>query len=362
VQATTLQVKVTDVQTGNTIVVTNTNRPLRVRLKAITPPDPGQPFSDTAREHLRALVMDRAVTIEYSDLSDGFLQARVILNQIDIASQMLRDGAAWYDRTGEYALSESDREFYARCEQAAREEKRGLWSDAKPVSPWDFRKSKQVGATTVTSTSLSTFRATEKPATATKTLSNRYFAGGDVEPGSIAGQPTFKLIAPNAAPDEWTTYRSDSPRFSIRVPGNSFFYQFPIVDDDLKIVNLNYVAGSNDGSVFVMMWTKGSGGNATDANVADATVQGLIKGINTYFERKALGITATSSSGHAVRIGGYGGKQYTLSAGVLSGFARIVSKRIGDQREIFALAVFTAPGDESGSTFLDSLKLVEAKK
>src|ERR1041385_4586050 len=116
VQAATLQAKVTEVQSGNTIVVSNINRPLKVRLKGIAPPEAGQPFSDVAREHLKALVMDKAVFVEYTDLSNGYLQAKVSFNQIDIGSQMLRDGVAWYDRSADYALSTADRDYYARCE------------------------------------------------------------------------------------------------------------------------------------------------------------------------------------------------------------------------------------------------------
>jgi endonuclease YncB( thermonuclease family) len=72
----TLQAKVTEVQSGNTIVVSNINRPLKVRLKGIAPPEAGQPFSDAAREHLKALVMDKAVFVNYTDLSDGYLQPK----------------------------------------------------------------------------------------------------------------------------------------------------------------------------------------------------------------------------------------------------------------------------------------------
>jgi endonuclease YncB( thermonuclease family) len=362
-RAATLQAKVTDVQSGNTIVVSNINRPLKVSLKGIAPPEVGQPFSDAAREHLKALVMDKAVFVEYTNLSDGYLQARVVLNQIDIASQMLRDGAAWYDRSVEYTLTASDRELYASCEQAARAEKRGLWSDPNPVSPWEFRKIKEAAATKpVAATNFSMFRATRKPTTAQRTLSNKYLGAGEIQPGSLAGTPTFKPISPNAAPGEWTTYHSDTPRFSIRVPGNSLIYEYPVLDSDLKIVNLSYVMGSSDGCVFTVMWTKGADDNATDVTVADSTVDALVKGMNTYFESAHSGVTASYSSGRAVRIGSYVGKQYSLSAGPLSGYARVISKRIGDQREIFAVAVFSSPGGEPSIGFLDSLKLGEAKK
>src|ERR1044072_5013407 len=140
VAAATLRAKVVEVQTGNSLVVTNTNRPVRVRLKAIAPPEMGQPFSSAAREHLQALVLDKAVVVEYSSITSDYLEARIIADGIDIGSQMLRDGVAWYDRSTDYGLTDADRVLYAQCEDAAREEKRGLWSDANAVAPWEFRR------------------------------------------------------------------------------------------------------------------------------------------------------------------------------------------------------------------------------
>src|SRR5262245_47624955 len=141
--AATLQAKVVEVKSGNTLVVSNTSRSVRVRLKSVAPPEAGQPFFDAARDHLKALVLDQAVTVEYTHLVDGYLEARVFLNGLDIGSQMLRDGVAWFDHSTNYGLKDSDRDLYAQCEQAARAEKRGLWQDAAPVAPWEYRRIQQ---------------------------------------------------------------------------------------------------------------------------------------------------------------------------------------------------------------------------
>ena len=90
--AATLNAKVTQVESGNTVIVSNINRPLRVRLKAIAPPESSQPFSEASREHLKALIFNKAVAVEYTNMSDGYLDARIYLDGIDIGSQMLRDG------------------------------------------------------------------------------------------------------------------------------------------------------------------------------------------------------------------------------------------------------------------------------
>jgi len=77
--AATLEAKVVEVPTGNTLVVSNTSRSVRIRLKAVVPPEAGQPFSEAARDHLRALVLDQTVMVDYTHLADGYLEARVIL-------------------------------------------------------------------------------------------------------------------------------------------------------------------------------------------------------------------------------------------------------------------------------------------
>src|ERR1041385_4666847 len=198
VQAATLQAKVTEVQSGNTIVVSNINRPLKVRLKGIAPPEAGQSFSDVAREHLKALVMDKAVFVEYTDLSNGYLQAKVSFNQIDIGSQMLRDGVGWYDRSGDYALSAADRDFYARCEEAARAEKRGLWSDQHATAPWEFRRAKEAELAKIDTLQTSTFAASQpmkRPKT--ESLANSDLLGGLFGGNSAAGAPAIHPVSEN---------------------------------------------------------------------------------------------------------------------------------------------------------------------
>src|SRR4030095_1474367 len=139
-RAATLQAKVLEVRTGNTLVVSNTNRSVRERLKSLAPPEAGQPFSSEAREHLIKLVLDQTVVVEYTHLIDGYLEARVFLNGVDVGSQMLRDGAVWYDHATGEELTDAALELYAECERAARAEKRGLWQQASPQAPWEFRR------------------------------------------------------------------------------------------------------------------------------------------------------------------------------------------------------------------------------
>jgi hypothetical protein len=85
--------------------------------------------------------------------------------------------------------------------------------------------------------------------------------------------------------------------------------------------------------------------------------------MNHYFESQKLPYTAKYGSVRTMSFGSYSGKQYSISAGdFMAGFARIISRRVGDEYELFILGVFSKTGDESAFDFLNSLKFVEGKK
>jgi endonuclease YncB( thermonuclease family) len=356
--AATLEARVIEVESGNSLTVTNTSRPVHVRLKAVAPPESRQPFSEAARDHLKALLLNQTVVVEYTHLAEGYLEARVFLNGTDIGSQMLRDGAAWYDRSLEYTLSPADREVYARCEQLARDEKRGLWQDSAAVAPWEFRKSQQV-TKTETAVSFNSVRemkaAREK--SRLKSFSTTDLMGGMVGPGSIAGNPSIKELWPNSAPGSWRALKANAPQFTISIPGNSYQFDYPILDAQKKITNIYYIIGDNEDAVYTVMWTSAADDGATDSAAADDAIQGFVRGMNSYYQSKGSAVRAVANEGRPVKIGSYAGKQYTLTSGVMSGVARIITRRVGDQREMIAMAVL-GPGSEwVGKEFLNSLKL-----
>jgi hypothetical protein len=178
-----------------------------------------------------------------------------------------------------------------------------------------------------------------------------------VAPGSIAGNPSFRQIAPNSAPGEWISYQPQSRRFSVRVPGNSKEYEYPVLDGDKKIININYVTGSDDDMFYLVMWTRGANAGHTDASVAADTVHGLLDGINKNLERIGQSLRVTAGPGRDMKLGDFSGKQYRLSLGSLSALVRVFSKQVDDQREVFMVGVFARPGVEPSVQFLNSLKL-----
>jgi len=357
--AATLQAKVTEVQSGNTIVVSNINRPLKVRLKGIAPPEAGQPFSEAAREHLKALVMDKAVFVDYTDLSGGYLQAKVSFNQIDIGSQMLRDGVAWYDHSGDYALSTADRDFYARCEEAARTEKRGLWSDQHATAPWEFRRAKEAELAKAETAQTSTFAASQ-PMKRSKggSLATSDLLGGLFGGNSSAGTPVVRPVSPNGTADRWIRIDSPNEHFSISVPSNSVEGSFG-GEDQKNPSSFHFLTGGSPEAFFVFVSAMGPQIPFANADVSDGMIQGLIAGMNEgasqHGEKDRLMVIKSS---RAVTVSGISGRDYTLSSQTFGGTARVLNRKVGEAQEIFVMLSLTRTGSEAlGSRFINSFKL-----
>lgn len=58
----------------------------------------------------------------------------------DVCLEQVRKGLAWWYREYQREQSESDRQAYAAAEEAARASKVGLWADASPMPPWEWRR------------------------------------------------------------------------------------------------------------------------------------------------------------------------------------------------------------------------------
>ena len=138
--ASGLEGQVAEVVDGGTITVISLKRPVKIRLIGLAALDPKQPYADVARQHLSDLILNKYVVVRYSRLQHGYLVGKVLLGDMDVGAQMIRDGVAWYDKPDESHLGEQERELYDASEQAARNERRGLWHDESPIAPWEFRR------------------------------------------------------------------------------------------------------------------------------------------------------------------------------------------------------------------------------
>jgi endonuclease YncB( thermonuclease family)/thiol-disulfide isomerase/thioredoxin len=131
---------VSEVRDGHSIVVTTGGRKLVVLLRGVDAPELKQEFGEVSQQYLASLILDKSVDVDFSQLASGHVVGKVYCNQLDIGLQVIRDGAAWFDKSSGYNLSEAERIVYADAQQAARNELRGLWRDGSPMPPWEWRR------------------------------------------------------------------------------------------------------------------------------------------------------------------------------------------------------------------------------
>ncbi len=125
---------------GDTIEVLHDGVAERIRLQGIDCPEKRQAFGQKAKEATAQLVFGRTVTVRTAGrdkynrtLADIFIAGGRVLNQ-----DLVRDGMCWWYR--KYAPDDAVLE---KLETEARTARRGLWSDPRPVPPWEWRKLKQ---------------------------------------------------------------------------------------------------------------------------------------------------------------------------------------------------------------------------
>lgn len=139
--ADTLSGRVVGVTDGDTITVLDASRQQhKVRLAGIDAPEKSQAFGQRAKQHLSQLVFGRPVTIEGSKLDRyGRLIGKVLVVGIDANLQQVKAGLAWHYKKYANEQSPSDRVIYAQAEDEARSRRIGLWAEASPQAPWDYR-------------------------------------------------------------------------------------------------------------------------------------------------------------------------------------------------------------------------------
>ncbi len=116
----------------------NGELPLMIRFEHIDAPEKrgSQPYGNKAKTILSDLCFGHEVTL----ITDGEFDmgGRIIgelINEdgINVNKEMVRLGYAWHFKKYSEDIS------YDVLEKEARRNRRGLWQDANPIPPWDFR-------------------------------------------------------------------------------------------------------------------------------------------------------------------------------------------------------------------------------
>jgi micrococcal nuclease len=112
---------------------------VKIRLNGIDAPEKGQDFSRASKEYLGKLISARPVRVvdkgkdKYGRIiGDVFTDQGLLVNL-----ELVKAGMAWH-----FVKYSKDLRL-AEAETIARQNKSGLWQQAAPVAPWDYRKRKR---------------------------------------------------------------------------------------------------------------------------------------------------------------------------------------------------------------------------
>ncbi len=125
------------VQDGDTISVSRQSHVEDVQLAGIDCPELRQSFGSRAKQFTERLAAGQTVMVRAQGRDDnGNLLGVVILpDGRTVNRELVAAGLAW-------KLKESKNKTVSQLEKDARRAKRGLWSDANPTPPWEYRKAK----------------------------------------------------------------------------------------------------------------------------------------------------------------------------------------------------------------------------
>jgi endonuclease YncB( thermonuclease family) len=128
--------KVIGISDGDTITVLKDRTPIKIRLFGIDCPESAQDFGSRAKTATSELAFGRLVRVEPKAIDRyGRTVADITLpDGRSLNQELVGEGLAWWYRR--YAPHD---ERLARLEVEAKAAKRGLWSQANPIPPWEWR-------------------------------------------------------------------------------------------------------------------------------------------------------------------------------------------------------------------------------
>ena len=144
VQAGTLTGKVVGVHDADTLtLLVAGNQQVKVRLAGIDAPELAQPYGQQAKQALSALAFGKEARVESAGLDKyGRTLGTVFVGTVNVNAALIEQGAAWV-----YRKYPHDPQFLT-LEAQAQAEKRGLWAEANPIPPWDWRQGEKARKST----------------------------------------------------------------------------------------------------------------------------------------------------------------------------------------------------------------------
>ncbi len=112
----------------------------RIKLTGIDAPEKKQRFAQQAQRLASEYLGTNAIEIAVDAAEEQRIHGRVAVDGRDLGLILLEAGLAWCDPADSRHLPGALQTAYTQACSQARSERRGLWQDANPVPPWEYRR------------------------------------------------------------------------------------------------------------------------------------------------------------------------------------------------------------------------------
>lgn len=140
-----LEGRVVRVADGDTVTLLDAqNKQHRVRLAFVDAPEKNQKFGHDAKRALSDWVFKKHVRVQVLEQDRyGRTVGKLQYQGRDINHALLQAGWVWHYTF--YAKNQDRADFaaYQAAQKQAQQQQRGLWQDANPQAPWDFRRARR---------------------------------------------------------------------------------------------------------------------------------------------------------------------------------------------------------------------------
>lgn len=134
--------KVVTYSSGTAFAILDSGEKLRrIKLSGVDAPERRQRFASESRQLASQWLGTKPIDIAVDGTDkDARVTGRVVVDGRDVALALIEAGLAWCDPGDDKLLAEQTRAAYRTACDQAKAQRRGLWQDANPVPPWEYRK------------------------------------------------------------------------------------------------------------------------------------------------------------------------------------------------------------------------------
>jgi len=129
--------KVVGVSDGDTIKAVINGQETKIRLYGIDAPEKAQPYGQVSTDAMKQLTTGHDITVQAIDRDRyGRTVAMVYANGTSVNEALIKGGNAWvYDQYCKLPVCGE----WSRLQASAKSARSGLWQDATPTPPWEWR-------------------------------------------------------------------------------------------------------------------------------------------------------------------------------------------------------------------------------